>query len=157
MLCVPHCVPALWVVGALVDPTGHWVPVGSERGDKADQAIPRGIQATAKPPAGVPRRSSLISWALEGEPEFRRTRCRALQQRGVPSAPHQEFEGKKKAVSHDNIYARKTSAAAASCLSLRCGRPSSLGRGVALPFICQRTRTAMADREAVRISSNGRT
>ena len=59
----------------------HWLPVGS-RGNKADRAMRRqDLQATAKPSAGVPRRSSLNLWSLEGEPEFRRTRLRALQQR----------------------------------------------------------------------------
>ena len=41
------------------------------------------IQATGKPPAGVPRRSSLALWSLEGEPEFRFRRRRALQHRDI--------------------------------------------------------------------------
>ena len=39
------------------------------------------IQATGKPPAGVPRRSSLSLWSLEGALEFRFRRHRALQHR----------------------------------------------------------------------------
>ena len=42
-----------------------------------------GLQATAKPSAGVPRRSSLALWSLEGEPEFRRTYHRALQRYSI--------------------------------------------------------------------------
>ena len=54
------------------------------RGNKADRAMCQHIQATAEPSAGVPRRSSFLTlWSLEGEPEFRRTRYRALQQRGT--------------------------------------------------------------------------
>ena len=43
------------------------------RGNKADRAMCQHTQATAEPPAGVPRRSSLALWSLEGEPEFRCT------------------------------------------------------------------------------------
>ena len=57
------------------------------RGNKADRAMSNGLQATAKPSAGVPRRSSLTLWSLEGEQEFRRSRHRALQHRATQWAP----------------------------------------------------------------------
>ena len=65
---------------------GTWIPrdigcLSGTRGNRADRAMSRGIQATAKPSAGVPRRSSLTLWSLEGEQEFRRSRHRALQHR----------------------------------------------------------------------------
>ena len=67
-----------------METVGHWLPVGS-RGNRADRAMTNGLQATAKPSAGVPRRSSLTLWSLEGEPEFRRTCHRALQHRVDPA------------------------------------------------------------------------
>ena len=48
------------------------------RGNKADRAMSKHIRLAAKPSAGVPRRSSLTLWSLEGEPEFRRRGRRAL-------------------------------------------------------------------------------
>ena len=65
---------------------GAWRPLdicvrSGARGNKADRAMSKGLRLAAKPPAGVPRRSSLTLWSLEGEQEFRRSRHRALQHR----------------------------------------------------------------------------
>ena len=63
-----------------METSGHWLPVGSE-GQQGGSSNVQRLQATAKPSAGVPRRSSLTLWSLEGEQEFRRSRHRALQHR----------------------------------------------------------------------------
>ena len=66
---------------------GSWICLdisclSGTRGNKAGRAMSKHIRLAVKPSAGVPRRSSLTLWSLEGEPEFRRTLLRALQQRG---------------------------------------------------------------------------
>ena len=76
-------------LGQVEEGSWIWLDIGclsGTRGNRADRALSNQIQATAKPSAGVPRRSSLTLWSLEGEQEFRRSRHRALQHRdGYPS------------------------------------------------------------------------
>ena len=60
-----------WHIGLLSGARGNKRRIGNRE-------MFQEVHATAKPPAGVPRRSSLALWSLEGALEFRRSRLRAF-------------------------------------------------------------------------------